>query len=162
MTNLEVHVWSDVACPWCWVGLQRYNAAVAKLGRSANVSTKFHAYMIDPATKRTGDSLGLLARNLRRSLAERICCLAAGAIVASVSQSKSVLVVCKGSTRFSPHYQLLETALAFLGEEYLAYNKRRWGSDAWTGSLRASGKPHGAAFKDWKWWPHTLKVTVQA
>lgn len=22
------------------------------------------------------------------------------------------------------------------GEEYLAYNQRRWGSDSWTGSLR--------------------------
>jgi len=44
------------------------------------------------------------------------------------------------------------------GEEYLAYNRRRWGGDGWTGHLRHSGKPVGANFANWKWWPHTLKA----
>lgn len=44
------------------------------------------------------------------------------------------------------------------GEEYLAYNQRRWGGDGWTQSLRRSGKPDGTAFSDWKWWPNTLQV----
>jgi hypothetical protein len=44
------------------------------------------------------------------------------------------------------------------GEEYMAYNQRRWGGDGWTHSLRRSGKADGANFSDWKWWPNTLKV----
>ena len=48
------------------------------------------------------------------------------------------------------------------GEEYLAYNQRRWGSDGWTHSLRRSGKPDGATFSDWQWWPNTFKVGAES
>jgi len=42
------------------------------------------------------------------------------------------------------------------GEEYLAYNRRRWGGDGWTRSLRAAGKRDGVSFANWKVWPNTL------
>jgi len=35
------------------------------------------------------------------------------------------------------------------GEEYLAYNQRRWGSDGWTHSLKREGKKIGAPFANW-------------
>lgn len=44
------------------------------------------------------------------------------------------------------------------GEEYMAYNRRRWGSDGWTHSMRAKGAKVGAPFADWKTWPNTLKA----
>ena len=44
------------------------------------------------------------------------------------------------------------------GEDYLAYNRRRWGSDGWTHSLRAKGRKVGAPFADWKIWPNTLRA----
>lgn len=44
------------------------------------------------------------------------------------------------------------------GEEYLAYNRRRWGSDGWTHSLRRDGQKVGANFANWKWWPNTFKA----
>eukprot|EP00929_Paragymnodinium_shiwhaense_P004320 TRINITY_DN105193_c0_g1_i1.p1 TRINITY_DN105193_c0_g1~~TRINITY_DN105193_c0_g1_i1.p1 ORF type:complete len:176 (+),score=22.68 TRINITY_DN105193_c0_g1_i1:466-993(+) len=40
----------------------------------------------------------------------------------------------------------------------MAYNKRRWGGDGWTQSLRRSGARAGAPFSNWKWWPHTLNA----
>lgn len=43
------------------------------------------------------------------------------------------------------------------GEEFEAYNIRRWGSSSWTNRLRSMGKRHGALFENWKWWPHTLR-----
>jgi len=42
------------------------------------------------------------------------------------------------------------------GEEYLAYNARRWGGDGWTHALRQRGKKVNCEFKHWKIWPHTL------
>lgn len=44
------------------------------------------------------------------------------------------------------------------GEDFAAYNLRRWGSDSssWTESLRRSGAPDGASFSNWKTWPNTL------
>ena len=44
------------------------------------------------------------------------------------------------------------------GEDYLAYNRRRWGSDGWTHSLRAKGRKVGAPFANWKIWPNTLRA----
>ena len=43
------------------------------------------------------------------------------------------------------------------GEEYLAYNRRRWGGDGWTYELREQGSYTGAAFAKWVWWPNTLR-----
>ena len=54
--KVQVDIWSDVACPWCWVGVLRYKQAVAKLSGRAKVTTKFHPFLIDPATKKEGES----------------------------------------------------------------------------------------------------------
>mmetsp|Transcript_6182 Transcript_6182/g.18281 ORF Transcript_6182/g.18281 Transcript_6182/m.18281 type:complete len:164 (+) Transcript_6182:1656-2147(+) len=44
------------------------------------------------------------------------------------------------------------------GEDYMAYNRRRWGGDGWTHSLRAKGRQVGAPFEDWRIWPNTMKA----
>mmetsp|Transcript_429 Transcript_429/g.1075 ORF Transcript_429/g.1075 Transcript_429/m.1075 type:complete len:190 (+) Transcript_429:88-657(+) len=42
------------------------------------------------------------------------------------------------------------------GEEYMAYNRRRWGGDGWTNSL--PGKREGDKFTNWKVWPNTINA----
>lgn len=42
------------------------------------------------------------------------------------------------------------------GEEFEAYNRRRWGGSGWTHHLKQEGRKDGANFNDWKWWPNTL------
>eukprot|EP00897_Mesotaenium_endlicherianum_P004375 jgi/Mesen1/3966/ME000210S03211 len=54
------------------------------------------------------------------------------------------------------HPYMIDVRTNPTGEEYLAYNKRRWGSDSWTHSLRRSAARNGLQFGDWKWWPNTL------
>jgi len=44
------------------------------------------------------------------------------------------------------------------GEEFEAYNLRRWGGSGWTIRLRQLGRKDGASFENWKWWPNTLKA----
>jgi len=44
------------------------------------------------------------------------------------------------------------------GEEFEAYNIRRWGSSGWTAGLKRSGKKVGATFNNWQTWPNTLKA----
>lgn len=41
------------------------------------------------------------------------------------------------------------------GEEYLAYNKRRWGGDGWTYSMKSSSKKDNCHFANWVWWANT-------
>ena len=44
------------------------------------------------------------------------------------------------------------------GEEFEAYNIRRWGSSGWTHGLKRSGRKVGANFQSWKTWPNTLRA----
>ena len=44
------------------------------------------------------------------------------------------------------------------GEEFEAYNVRRWGGSGWTHSLKRSGRKVGANFDNWVTWPNTLKA----
>jgi predicted DsbA family dithiol-disulfide isomerase len=96
--SIEVNIWSDIACPWCYVGEKIFKKAMIKFNKNypeISVIPIFHAYMIDPGTK-------------------------------------------------------------IEGEEYLSYNKRRWGNDNWTHQLKSMGKKYGAYFSNWKIWPNTL------
>lgn len=44
------------------------------------------------------------------------------------------------------------------GEEFEAYNIRRWGSSGWTHGLKQNGRKVGANFNNWVTWPNTLKA----
>jgi predicted DsbA family dithiol-disulfide isomerase len=45
---VSVHVWSDIACPWCFIGKRRFEAAVATTG--VEVEIEYHAYQLSPDT----------------------------------------------------------------------------------------------------------------
>ncbi|KAL3686146.1 hypothetical protein R1sor_004168 [Riccia sorocarpa] len=96
---ITIDAWSDVACPWCYVGKTRLDLAIKNIEAKTQtpVAVKWHPYMIDRKTKTEG-------------------------------------------------------------EEYLAYNRRRWGSDGWTHDLRRSGAKNGLKFANWRWWPNTLNA----
>jgi predicted DsbA family dithiol-disulfide isomerase len=52
---------------------------------------------------------------------------------------------------------MIDPGTAIDGEEFEAYNRRRWGGSGWTHHLRQEGAKDGAKFADWKWWPNTLR-----
>jgi len=52
---------------------------------------------------------------------------------------------------------MIDPRTAAAGEDYMAYNRRRWGGDGWTYELRSRGAKAGAPFANWKWWPNTLR-----
>lgn len=43
---ITVDVWSDIACPWCYVGKRRFEQAVKESG--AQVEVRYHAFELDP------------------------------------------------------------------------------------------------------------------
>lgn len=46
---LRVDVWSDVVCPWCWIGKRRFERGLALLGDGAPpVELRWHPYLLDP------------------------------------------------------------------------------------------------------------------
>lgn len=91
---INIDVYSDLSCPWCYVGKACLDKAIQKF-TDASITVNWHPYIIDKNT-------------------------------------------------------------APQGEDYMAYNTRRWGSDGWTRSLRKAGQQDGLEFKNWKTWPNSL------
>ena len=46
--HVEVEIWSDVVCPWCYIGKRRFEAAIAELGGEIDVDIVFRPYQLDP------------------------------------------------------------------------------------------------------------------
>ncbi len=42
------------------------------------------------------------------------------------------------------------------GEDFLEFNKRKWGGDGWTKELFDKGRKYGCQYANWKYWPNTL------
>ncbi|HEY5804408.1 MAG TPA: DsbA family oxidoreductase [Lysobacter sp.] len=51
---MRIDIWSDVVCPWCWIGKHRLRAALAQLGEvGENAEIHWHAYQLDPESDET-------------------------------------------------------------------------------------------------------------
>ena len=64
MRVLPVDIWSDIACPWCWVGKRNLERAVETFAHPVQVT--WHAFELDPSAEPASthpvDYLGKLAR----------------------------------------------------------------------------------------------------
>jgi predicted DsbA family dithiol-disulfide isomerase len=47
--RLAIDIWSDIACPWCYVGKRRLEAALALFPHRASVDVTWHAFELDPS-----------------------------------------------------------------------------------------------------------------
>ncbi|WP_281782088.1 DsbA family oxidoreductase [Lysobacter auxotrophicus] len=46
---MRIDIWSDVVCPWCWIGKHRLREALAQLGETGRTADiHWHAYQLDP------------------------------------------------------------------------------------------------------------------
>jgi predicted DsbA family dithiol-disulfide isomerase len=50
-----IEVWSDVACPWCYVGKRRLEAALAEFEPRNEVSVVWRSFELDPGAPRERD-----------------------------------------------------------------------------------------------------------
>jgi predicted DsbA family dithiol-disulfide isomerase len=46
---LTVEIWSDVVCPWCYVGKRRFEAALARFPHRDEVTVLWRSFELDPA-----------------------------------------------------------------------------------------------------------------
>jgi predicted DsbA family dithiol-disulfide isomerase len=61
---MEVEIWSDIACPWCYVGKRRFEAALEGFPQRDEVKVTWRSFELDPEAprERTGDRAGHLAQ----------------------------------------------------------------------------------------------------
>jgi predicted DsbA family dithiol-disulfide isomerase len=45
---IKVDIWSDIACPWCFIGKRKFEAAVASSGLPVEV--EYHSFELSPGT----------------------------------------------------------------------------------------------------------------
>ncbi|HEY5851265.1 MAG TPA: DsbA family oxidoreductase [Lysobacter sp.] len=51
---MRIDIWSDVVCPWCWIGKHRLRAALAQLGEAGeSAEIHWHAFQLDPESDET-------------------------------------------------------------------------------------------------------------
>jgi predicted DsbA family dithiol-disulfide isomerase len=49
---VNVEIWSDVACPWCYVGKRRFEAALAAFEHRDEVTVTWRSFELDPSAPR--------------------------------------------------------------------------------------------------------------
>ncbi len=49
---MHVEIWSDIACPWCYVGKRRFEAALAAFEQRDDVRVTWRAFELDPHAPR--------------------------------------------------------------------------------------------------------------
>lgn len=60
---MRIDVWSDVVCPWCYLGKRRLDAALAQLDPEVEVEVRWRAFQLDPtATSEPADLRASLER----------------------------------------------------------------------------------------------------
>jgi predicted DsbA family dithiol-disulfide isomerase len=61
---LNVEIWSDIACPWCYIGKRRFEAALAEFAHRDKVDVVWRSFELDPGAprEREGDRVEHLAR----------------------------------------------------------------------------------------------------
>lgn len=46
--KIKIEIWSDVVCPFCYIGKKKIEQAVAKLGAEDKVEITWHSFQLDP------------------------------------------------------------------------------------------------------------------
>lgn len=56
MSKLRIDVWSDIACPWCFVGKRRLEAALERFPHAAEVEVVWRSFELDSTAPREVDT----------------------------------------------------------------------------------------------------------
>jgi len=49
---MDVHIWSDVVCPWCYLGKRRFEQALARFEHRDDVRVVHRSFQLDPSRPR--------------------------------------------------------------------------------------------------------------
>ena len=48
---MKVEIWSDVVCPWCYIGKRRFEEALRRFAHADQVEVEWRAFELDPAAE---------------------------------------------------------------------------------------------------------------
>ncbi|GAB4098169.1 DsbA family oxidoreductase [Sinomonas halotolerans] len=65
---MNVDIWSDIACPWCFIGKRRFEKALAQFTHRDKVTVTWHSYQLDPSLPEHYDGTELDYLSTRKGL----------------------------------------------------------------------------------------------
>jgi predicted DsbA family dithiol-disulfide isomerase len=70
--GVKIEIWSDVVCPWCFVGKRRLETALSTFEHADEVEVVYRSFELDPTAPHHGHELstGVIARKYGRPEAE--------------------------------------------------------------------------------------------
>jgi len=52
---MKVEIWSDVVCPWCYIGKRRFETALTRFEQRDQIEVLWRSFQLDPTAPRTSD-----------------------------------------------------------------------------------------------------------
>jgi predicted DsbA family dithiol-disulfide isomerase len=110
---VHINVWSDVVCPWCYVGKRRLEAALARFEHRDNVDITWHSFELDPSASaspegtqasRLAKKYGMSVERAQQMIAQMVKTAAADGIEMNIDRQR-------GGNTFDAH-RLLHWARA--------------------------------------------------
>jgi predicted DsbA family dithiol-disulfide isomerase len=71
---MRVDIWSDVVCPWCYVGKARFEKALNGFAHRDEVEVVYHSFELDPSSPRrqSESNLTMISKKFGKSPAEAL------------------------------------------------------------------------------------------
>jgi predicted DsbA family dithiol-disulfide isomerase len=57
---MQVEIWSDVVCPWCYIGKRRFESALRRFEHADDVEVVWRSFELDPGAPRDGSPIDLV------------------------------------------------------------------------------------------------------
>lgn len=102
---MQVEIWSDVVCPWCYIGKRRFEEALGRFEHHDEVEVTWRSFELDPTAPavREGDNVERLARKYGMSLADAQAAQDRVVRVAGDEGLRFDFSIAKGGNTFDAH-----------------------------------------------------------
>jgi predicted DsbA family dithiol-disulfide isomerase len=50
--TVKVEIWSDVVCPWCYIGKRRFETALSRFEHASDIEVEWRSFQLNPAQPR--------------------------------------------------------------------------------------------------------------
>ncbi|SMB95820.1 DsbA family oxidoreductase [Deinococcus hopiensis] len=135
--KLRVDIWSDIACPWCYVGKRRFEAALAQFPQRDRVEVVWHSFELDPSAPARSD------RGMRDILADKY-----GRSAAQAQDMLDSMTQTAAAEGLDYHFERLKPVNTFLAHQVIHFAAEQGRQDAAKERLLAAFFTEGADLSD--------------